>query len=96
MTNVRLFKETPEDEAVRAEAFRVTAAELRGFVENYERLNSEKAEIAETQKEVMAEAKSRGYSVKAIKKIVAERKREPADVQEEQAILDLYRSALGM
>lgn len=96
MTNVRLFKETPEDEAVRDAAFSVTAAELRAFIERYERLEAEKRDISDQQKEVMAEAKGRGYSVKAIKQLVAERKREPDDLSEEQAILDLYRSALGM
>ena len=44
----------------------------------------------------MAEAKGRGYDVRVIKKIVALRKREPNDVSEEEAILQLYREALGM
>jgi uncharacterized protein (UPF0335 family) len=76
--------------------YKVTAAELRSFVERYERLEAEKKDIADQQKEVMAEAKGRGYDVKVIKKIVALRKREPADVSEEEAILQLYREALGM
>lgn len=76
--------------------FRVTAAELRAFVERYERLEEEKKAIADQQKEVMAEAKGRGYDVRVIKKLVALRKREPNDVSEEEAILQLYREALGM
>jgi uncharacterized protein (UPF0335 family) len=76
--------------------YKVTATELRSFVERYERLEAEKKDIADQQKEVMAEAKGRGYDVKVIKKIVALRKREPADVSEEEAILQLYREALGM
>jgi uncharacterized protein (UPF0335 family) len=76
--------------------YKVTAAELRSFVERYERLEAEKKDIADQQKEVMAEAKGRGYDVKVIKKLVALRKREPADVSEEEAILQLYREALGM
>jgi uncharacterized protein (UPF0335 family) len=76
--------------------FKVTAAELRSFVERYERLEAEKKDIADQQKEVMAEAKGRGYDVKVIKKLVALRKREPSDVSEEEAILQLYREALGM
>ncbi|PJN96548.1 hypothetical protein CNY89_01855 [Amaricoccus sp. HAR-UPW-R2A-40] len=76
--------------------FKVTAAELRSFVERYERLEAEKKDIADQQKEVMAEAKGRGYDVRVIKKLVALRKREPSDVSEEEAILQLYREALGM
>lgn len=76
--------------------FRVTAAELRAFVERYERLEAEKEAVADQQKEVMAEAKGRGYDVRVIKKLVAMRKREPGDVSEEEAILQLYRDALGM
>lgn len=76
--------------------FKVTAAELRSFIERYERLEAEKKDVADQQKEVMAEAKGRGYDVKVIRKLVALRKREPADVSEEEAILQLYREALGM
>ena len=84
-----------EDDAT-TQQYKVTAAELRSFVERYERLEAEKKDIADQQKEVMAEAKGRGYDVKVIKKLVALRKREPADVSEEEAILQLYREALGM
>lgn len=76
--------------------YKVTAAELRSFIERYETLEAEKKDIADQQKEVMAEAKGRGYDVKVMKKLIAERKREPADISEEEAILQLYREALGM
>jgi uncharacterized protein (UPF0335 family) len=76
--------------------YKVTATELRSFVERYERLEAEKKDIADQQKEVMAEAKGRGYDVRVVKKLVALRKREPSDVSEEEAILQLYREALGM
>lgn len=90
------MKNTPEDDAVRDSAYRVTAAELRQFIERYERLDAEKKDITDQQKEVMSEAKARGYDTRCIRKIIAERKREPDDVAEEQAVLDLYREALGM
>ena len=77
-------------------SYRVAAGELRAFVERYERLEAEKKDIAEQQKEVMAEAKGRGYDVKVLRKIVALRKREPADVSEEEAVLEIYKEALGM
>ena len=77
-------------------AYDVTADELRQFVERYEHLDAEKKDIAEQMKEVMAEAKGRGYDVKALRKIIALRKREPDDIAEEEAVIDLYKAALGM
>jgi len=77
-------------------ADQVTAAELRNFVERYEQLEAEKKEISDLQKETMAEAKGRGYDTKALRKLIADRKKTPDQLAEEEAILDLYRSALGM
>lgn len=74
----------------------VAGEELRQFVERYERLEAEKKDIAEGQKEIMAEAKGRGYDVKVLRKIVAMRKRDADDLAEEEAILEIYMAALGM
>lgn len=74
----------------------VSAQEIRQFIERFERLVSEKKDIADNQKEVMAEAKSRGYDPKVLRKIIAIRKRDANDLAEEEAVLDLYMSALGM
>ncbi|MBP7001777.1 DUF2312 domain-containing protein [Amaricoccus sp.] len=84
-----------EDEGATVQ-YKVTAAELRQLVERIERLEAEKKAIAEQAKEVLAEARGRGYDVKVLKKLIALRKREPQDVSEEEAILQLYREALGM
>ncbi|PCH95177.1 MAG: hypothetical protein COB84_06600 [Rhodobacteraceae bacterium] len=78
------------------QSYRVTADELRAFIERYERLDAEKKDIAEQQKEVMAEAKGRGYDTGALRKLVALRKKDPAQVSEEEAVFDLYREALGL
>lgn len=78
------------------DAYRVSAEELRQFVERFERLDQEKADILEQQKEVMSEAKGRGYDTKVIKKLIALRKRSEEDISEEEAILQMYREALGM
>ena len=75
---------------------RVTGAELRQFVEHYELLELEKTDIADAQKEVMAEARGRGYDTKALRKIIALRKREADDIAEENAVLEMYCEALGM
>ncbi len=76
--------------------YRVTADELRQFIERWERLEQDKKDIAEQQKEVMAEAKSRGYDTKVMRKVIALRKREPDDIAEEEAVLEMYKEALGM
>ena len=91
-----LMKNTDADRAVSDRAYAVTADELRSYVERFEQLDAEKRDAADRQKEVAAEFKSRGYCTKTLRKIVALRKRKPDDVAEEAAILDLYRSALGM
>lgn len=77
-------------------SYRVTADELRQFVERYERLEIEKKDIADQQKEIMAEAKGRGYDTKVLRKIVALRKRDVNDIAEEEAVLAIYKEALGM
>ena len=74
----------------------VAAQELRQFIERYERLEAEKKDIADAQKEVMAEAKGRGYDTKVMRKVIAMRKRDAQALAEEEAVLELYRSALGM
>ena len=84
------------DDQMTDQTYRVAAGELRAFVERFERLEAEKQEIADHQKDVMAEAKARGYDTKVLRKIVALRKQDPADRQEEEAVFDMYREALGL
>ena len=83
------------DESV-PDSYRVTAEELRQFVERFERLEIEKKDIADQQKEVMAEAKSRGYDTRIMRKIVSLRKRDLEEVAEEEVVLSMYKTALGM
>ena len=87
----------PED--VIEEGFSAThvgAAQLKSVVERIERLEEEKREITEQVKEVYAEAKANGFDVKTLRKVVALRKKDAKDRQEEEAMLDLYLHALGM
>lgn len=77
-------------------SYRVTANELRQFIERVERLDAEKKDLAEQQKEVMAEAKARGYDTKVMRKLIALRKRDKDDIAEEEAVLEMYKEALGM
>jgi len=74
----------------------VAAQELRQFIERFERLEAEKKDIADAQKEVMAEAKGRGYDTKVMRKVIALRKRDADDIAEEEAVLEMYKAALGM
>ena len=83
-------------EAAGDATYRVTANELRQFVERIERLDAEKKDLAEQQKEVMAEAKARGYDTKVMRKVIALRKRDADDIAEEEAVLEMYKEALGM
>ena len=76
--------------------YRVTANELRQFVERIERLDAEKKDISDQQKEVLVEAKGRGYDIKIIRKLITLRRRDQGEVAEEEAVLDLYKEALGM
>ena len=73
---------------------RTNAAELRAFIERIERLEAEKQDAADGQKEVYAEAKGRGYDAKIIRKVIARRKRDRQDLAEEAAILEVYEAAL--
>ena len=74
----------------------VTGQELRQFIERFERLDAEKKDIADAQKEVMAEAKGRGYDTKVLRKIISIRKMDANDLAEEEAVLDMYKAALNM
>ena len=74
----------------------VTADELTQFVERAEHLIAEKKDITEQEKELYAEAKGRGYDTKVLKKVISLRKRKPDDIAEEEAILEVYKQALGM
>jgi len=79
-----------------ADPYAVTAEELRQFIERVEQLEAEKRDLAEQLKEVMAEAKGRGYDTKVLRKLIAIRKRKPDEIAEEEAVLEAYKAALGM
>lgn len=74
----------------------VAAGQLRAFIERIERLEEEKQTIADDIKDVYAELKGTGFETKAVRTIIRLRKKDAAERQEEEAILDLYKAALGM
>lgn len=74
----------------------VAAGQLRAFIERIERLEEEKKTIADDIKDVYAEMKGTGFDTKAVRTIIRLRRQDQAERQEAEAILDLYKSALGM
>lgn len=78
------------------DSYQVTADELRQFVERIEHLEQEKKDISDQQKEVMAEAKGRGYCVSTLRRVVSLRKKSKDERDESDAIETMYKYALGM
>ncbi len=74
----------------------VAGAQLKSFIERIERLMEEIKGLQDDVKDVYAEAKGNGFDVKVLRKIISLRKRDAAEVEEEETILDLYMQALGM
>lgn len=73
----------------------VAADRLRSFIERIERLEEEKAVIMADQKEVYSEAKGEGFDTKILRQVIRLRKMDRAERQEQEALLDLYLSAIG-
>ena len=74
----------------------VAAGQLRSFIERIERLEEEKKALSDDIRDVFAEAKGNGFDTKVMRQVIRLRKKEPAERQEEEAVLDLYMQALGM
>ena len=82
-------------ESVAAGGSGVAADRLRSFIERVERLEEDKAAIMTDIREVYAEAKGEGYDTKILRQVIRLRKMDRAERQEQEAILELYLSALG-
>ena len=74
----------------------IAADQLRSYIERIERLEEEKRGLAVDIREVYAEAKGNGFEPKVMRRVVALRRMESADRQEQDALLDLYRNAVGV
>lgn len=74
----------------------IAADRLRSIIDRVERLEEERKALGNDIKDIFAEAKSAGFDVKVIKQILRIRKQEPAEVEEQETLLDVYRRALGM
>jgi uncharacterized protein (UPF0335 family) len=89
-SNVTALKTDDSDEGG------VSGKRLRAFIERVERLEEEKAALAEDIKEIYAEAKATGFDTKTIRKLIRLRKMDAEKRQEEDALLELYKSAIGL
>ena len=74
----------------------IAGEQLKSFIERIERLEEEKRALSADIKDVYAEAKGTGFDTKAVRTIIRLRKKDQAELQEEEAIIDLYKAALGM
>ena len=74
----------------------VAADELRAFVERIEQLRAEQAALKADEKEVFAELKHRGYMTRPVRTIIKQRAMSPDKLAEDEAVLELYKAALGM
>lgn len=93
---------SPQDTAKRVDKQRkeiaqnISADRLRSIIERVERLEEERKALAGDIKDIWSEAKSAGFDVPVCKQIIKIRKQEPAEVEEQETLLDVYRRALGM
>jgi len=85
-----------EGKAKEAQVGGVAADRLRSLIERIERLEEERKALGSDIKDIFAEAKSAGFDVKVLRQIIRIRKQEPAEVEEQESLLDAYRRALGM
>jgi uncharacterized protein (UPF0335 family) len=74
----------------------IAGERLKSFIERIERLEEEKKALAEDIKEVYAEAKGVGFDTKTMRQIIKIRKMDQDDLDEQEALLDTYKRALGM
>jgi uncharacterized protein (UPF0335 family) len=78
------------------EAGGIAADRLRSIIERVERLEEEKKALGSDIKDIFAEAKSAGFDVKVVRQLISMRKKEPAELEEQETLLETYRRALGM
>jgi uncharacterized protein (UPF0335 family) len=74
----------------------IAADRLRSLIERIERLEEERKALGSDIKDIYAEAKSAGFDVKVLRQLISIRRQEPAEVEEQESLLDIYRRALGM
>lgn len=74
----------------------IAGERLRSIIERIERLEEERKALASDITDIYAEAKGAGFDVKVIRQLIRIRKMEPAEVEQQETLLDIYRRAIGM
>lgn len=74
----------------------VAGDRLRSLVDRIERLEEERKALGSDIKDIYSEAKSAGFDVKVLRQLIRIRKQEPAEIEEQETLLDVYRRAIGM
>jgi uncharacterized protein (UPF0335 family) len=87
---------TERDTAESATTGNVAGDRLKSLVERIERLEEERKALGSDIKDIFAEAKSAGFDVKVLRQLIRLRKQEPAEIEEQETLLDVYRRAIGM
>ena len=88
--------DTTEKAEENAQWGNISVDRLRSLIERIERLEEERKALSSDIKDIFAEAKSAGFDVKVMRQLIRIRKQEPAEVEEQETLLDVYRRALGM
>ncbi len=83
-------------ETTEAKTGGIAAEQLRSIVERIERLEEERKALGGDIRDIFAEAKSAGFDVKVLRQLIRVRRQEPAVIEEQETLLDVYRRALGM
>lgn len=96
ITDIEAVRDTVANRKRSANADGIAADRLRSIVERIERLEEERSAIASDIKDIYTEAKSTGFDVKVLRQLISLRKKDAAEVDEQQSLLDVYRQALGM
>jgi uncharacterized protein (UPF0335 family) len=89
-------KASRDRQAANPEPGGIAADRLRSIIERIERLEEERKALASDIRDIYAEAKSAGFDVKVLRQLISIRRKEPAEVEEQDTLLDLYKRALGM
>ena len=88
------FKEDEDFRKHNQHVEKAAANELRQMVEEYESLDAQVADLRRDQKDLMTVAKSKGWDTKALRRLLAERKRDAAELAEERELVEMYRNLL--
>jgi uncharacterized protein (UPF0335 family) len=79
-----------------SKATNIAGDRLRSIVDRIERLEEERKALGSDIKDIYAEAKSAGFDIKVLRQLIRIRKQEPAEIEEQETLLDVYRRAIGM